>query len=301
MRIDKAKKYLALAHDLAQRHSKDRSTKVGAYLVHPTEFTELTRGYNGMPRGANDEAHERHERPVKYDYFTHAETNAIFNKVRPQLKGSLCLTTKLPTIADMRAAISVGAQALYFPRAGLERLPVAEREQFDRGMALLRECRVRVHDIEGDLVQDTARRARKLTALLAHERVKQELFAKDPRASSAVFVVPDDYTVLTSGYSGLPRGMDDAMLERYEGANRALWVEGAIRNAIYNLARASLRGSTAVVTLIPCADCARGLVASGVEQIFAAKPTAEQQARWGDSFAVSRRVLDELKVPLIEL
>lgn len=43
MHPDIARRYLALAHDLARGHSKDRSTQVGAYLVHPLTLAERSR------------------------------------------------------------------------------------------------------------------------------------------------------------------------------------------------------------------------------------------------------------------
>jgi dCMP deaminase len=61
--------------------SKDRSTKVGAIIVGPGNEIRST-GYNGFPRGVNDNLEERHQRPLKYSVTTHAETNAIVNAVR---------------------------------------------------------------------------------------------------------------------------------------------------------------------------------------------------------------------------
>lgn len=72
--------FLRLADDVAQK-SKDRSTKVGAVIVGPdNEIRSI--GYNGFPRGVNDDIDSRHERPAKYMYVEHAERNAIFNAVR---------------------------------------------------------------------------------------------------------------------------------------------------------------------------------------------------------------------------
>ena len=56
--------------------SKDRSTKVGAIIVGPDNEIRTT-GYNGFPRGVNDEVDSRHERPEKYLWTIHAEQNAI--------------------------------------------------------------------------------------------------------------------------------------------------------------------------------------------------------------------------------
>jgi len=67
--------------DLVASKSKDRSTKVGCVVVSPTHEI-LSTGYNGFPRGVNDDVETRHERPAKYMYVSHAETNATFNAAR---------------------------------------------------------------------------------------------------------------------------------------------------------------------------------------------------------------------------
>lgn len=59
------------------RKSKDRSTQVGAVIVN--EHNEIVNtGFNGFPRGIDDDNPKYHERPLKYDYTEHAERNAIY-------------------------------------------------------------------------------------------------------------------------------------------------------------------------------------------------------------------------------
>jgi dCMP deaminase len=66
---------------LVSTKSKDRSTKVGAVIVGPNKNIVST-GFNGFPRGVNDNGNERHERPAKYRWTEHAERNAIYNAAR---------------------------------------------------------------------------------------------------------------------------------------------------------------------------------------------------------------------------
>lgn len=61
--------------------SKDRSTKLGAVIVGDHNEV-LSVGYNGFPRGINDDNELYHERPTKYLVTEHAERNAIFNAAR---------------------------------------------------------------------------------------------------------------------------------------------------------------------------------------------------------------------------
>jgi dCMP deaminase len=73
-------RFLNMAKEMAT-WSKDRSSKVGCIIVGPNREIR-TSGYNGMPRGVNDEIDSRHERPLKYSYFEHSERNAIYNAAR---------------------------------------------------------------------------------------------------------------------------------------------------------------------------------------------------------------------------
>lgn len=56
--------------------SKDPSTKVGAVIVRP-DRTVVSVGYNGFPRGCDDDTAMLADRPTKYLRTVHAEVNAI--------------------------------------------------------------------------------------------------------------------------------------------------------------------------------------------------------------------------------
>jgi len=58
--------------------SKDKSRKTGAVIVDDRNNL-IAIGWNGFPRGVNDNNAERHMRPAKYQWTEHAERNAIYN------------------------------------------------------------------------------------------------------------------------------------------------------------------------------------------------------------------------------
>jgi dCMP deaminase len=62
--------------------SKDESNKVGAVIYNPKTKTILSSGFNGFPRGVNDNVEERKVRPLKYLFTIHAERNSIYNAAR---------------------------------------------------------------------------------------------------------------------------------------------------------------------------------------------------------------------------
>ena len=67
---------------LAAHRSKDPSTQVGACIVSPENII-ISTGYNGMPKGCDDDAFpwEREGADTKYPYVVHAELNAILKAI----------------------------------------------------------------------------------------------------------------------------------------------------------------------------------------------------------------------------
>lgn len=73
-------RWMGVAREIG-RWSKDRSRGVGCVIVGP--HNELrSSGFNGFPRGVDDEPEYRHQRPLKYKWTEHAERNAIYNAAR---------------------------------------------------------------------------------------------------------------------------------------------------------------------------------------------------------------------------
>ena len=103
--------YLEMAR-AAANFSKDRSTKVGAIILTPDYGFSM--GYNGFPRGINDDVDERHERPEKYQWVSHAEMNSITNAARAglRLKGSTLFCTKFPCTECCKALIQAGIETV---------------------------------------------------------------------------------------------------------------------------------------------------------------------------------------------
>lgn len=80
--------FMAMATQVGTK-SKDRSTKVGCVIVGPNNEVRTT-GYNGFPRGANDNIDARHQRPLKYKWIEHSERNALYNAARNGIKTDGC-------------------------------------------------------------------------------------------------------------------------------------------------------------------------------------------------------------------
>jgi len=120
--------------------------------------------------------------------------------------------------------------------------------------------------------------------------------SKDRSTQVGCVIVGPNHEVRSTGYNGMCRGVDDDIEDRHERPEKYFWFEHAERNAIYNAARNGIRieDCTAYVTMIPCADCCRGLIQSGVKRILVKSgPTS---GRWDESFYRSMDMAREANV-----
>lgn len=101
-------KHMKLALLVSER-SKDRSRKTAAVIVDQNE-SEIATGYNGFPRGVDDNVDSRHERPAKYKWTEHAERNAIYNAARSGIRTEGCRMYMpwYPCMDCARAVIQAG-------------------------------------------------------------------------------------------------------------------------------------------------------------------------------------------------
>jgi dCMP deaminase len=103
--------FLQLARMVATR-SKDVSTKVGAVLTVGNDL--LSMGYNGFPRGIDDDLPSRQSRDVKYRLTVHAEENALLNCARrggaSTLDTTMYITPMFSCVACASAIIQAGVR-----------------------------------------------------------------------------------------------------------------------------------------------------------------------------------------------
>ncbi len=92
--------------------------------------------------------------------------------------------------------------------------------------------------------------------------------SKDPTTQVGCVIVGPAKEVRTTGFNGLPRGVQD-LPERMERPAKYLWTSHAEENAVAQAARsgASIAGGTAYVTHHPCSRCARSLIQAGVRRV----------------------------------
>jgi len=112
--MDWNKYFMSMAFFVAMK-SKDKSTQVGTVIV-GIDHEIISTGYNGLPRGADDNNSEVNEKPLKYMLTEHSERNAIYNACRigVSTKGCIMYTIAMPCADCARAIIQSGITTLVF-------------------------------------------------------------------------------------------------------------------------------------------------------------------------------------------
>jgi dCMP deaminase len=126
-------------------------------------------------------------------------------------------------------------------------------------------------------------------------------WSEDQRRKVGAVIAGPANEVRAIGYNGLPRGVSGEFELRHsqEGGEKYYWFEHAERNAIYNAARAAIgiAGCRLYVSVFPCADCARGIIQSGIVQINTFH-CPEEDVNFYRSFEVALTMFEEAHVEL---
>ena len=102
---------------LSAERSKDPGTQVGAVIVN-SENRIVSVGYNGMPRGCEDDVYpwerEGGMLDTKYAFVCHAELNAILNCSFGDLRGCRVYVTLFPCNECTKAIIQKGITEIIY-------------------------------------------------------------------------------------------------------------------------------------------------------------------------------------------
>ena len=134
------KRFLKLAKHISE-WSKDPSTKVGCVVVGPDRDLRST-GFNGLPRGIEDNEERLNNREIKYPLICHAEENAIMHAARIgiSLKGCTAYVTWPPCTRCARSLIQAGVSTIVYP----ENIEIPERwmDDFNLSLNMLKEAKI---------------------------------------------------------------------------------------------------------------------------------------------------------------
>ena len=139
------RRFLELAKHISE-WSKDPSTKVGCVVVGADREIRST-GFNGFPRGIEDDLDRLEDRDRKYPLICHAEENAIMHAARigVSLKGNTAYVTWPPCSRCTRSLIQAGLNEVVFP-ADVD-IPERWQADFDISMGMMEEAGITVRKV----------------------------------------------------------------------------------------------------------------------------------------------------------
>lgn len=126
--------------------------------------------------------------------------------------------------------------------------------------------------------------------------------SKDEKTQNSSIIVGPDNEIRSTGYNSFPRGINDDVPERQERPEKYFWHEHGERNAIYNAARigVSTKNCKMYVTGIPCMDCARAIVQSGIIEVIYHVLKPYDSKLWDEHHKRTLTLFQEAKVKITE-
>ena len=118
--------------------------------------------------------------------------------------------------------------------------------------------------------------------------------SKDIHTKVGSVIVGQDQEIISMGWNGFPRGIDDSLEGRYERPLKYSYTVHSELNSILNAARigVSCKGSTLYTTLFCCHDCAKAIIQAGIKKVV----YSERKDNWEESFKISDQMLKEAGV-----
>lgn len=122
-------------------------------------------------------------------------------------------------------------------------------------------------------------------------------WSKDPSTQVGAVIVDADKRIVSTGFNGFARGVNDAPAEREVKLLRTIHAE---ENALL-FARRDVTGMTIYVTRPPCARCAAKIIQSGVARVVFTLPPVDFVERWALEMKEAQAMFDEVGITVTAL
>jgi len=123
-------------------------------------------------------------------------------------------------------------------------------------------------------------------------------WSKDPSTQVGAVVIGEKGQLLSQGYNGFPRGINDTDDRLNNRERKYELVVHAEMNAIYNASfnGVSLKDSTLYVYGLPiCSECAKGIIQVGIKKVVATRPKI-YNSDWDKSTKAAEALFREAEV-----
>lgn len=137
------------------------------------------------------------------------------------------------------------------------------------------------------------------------------MWSKDPSTKVGAVIVGEDRQILSIGYNGFPRGIEDSEYRLNDRPTKYKIVVHAEMNAILNAARSNIpiKGSTLYVIADsqgrtwggpPCTRCTVEVIQAGIAHIVVPSPTGVPES-WTTDLDYAKSLLMEAKIDYREI
>lgn len=121
-------------------------------------------------------------------------------------------------------------------------------------------------------------------------------WSKDPRTKVGAVIVDSLKRVVSIGYNGFPRGVNDDFCRYGNRSLKLKLVAHAERNALDN-APLMVTGCTLYVPLMPCNECAKSIVQKGITRVVTYAPNRSGE---GFNWDITKMIFAESGIDLWE-
>jgi len=123
----------------------------------------------------------------------------------------------------------------------------------------------------------------------------------DPSTQTASLLVDEDGSILLFDVNRFPDGVKETP-KRYERPLKYKFAECSERNVIYAATREGIRtkGLTIVCSWVPCTNCARAIIQSGIKCLITHKRAHNiTPDRWKEDIGISLGMLAEVGIEIV--
>lgn len=122
-------------------------------------------------------------------------------------------------------------------------------------------------------------------------------WSKDPSTRVGAVIVDDKQRVISVGFNGLPRGVEDTYLSRETKLAQTIHAE---ENALA-FAKRDVEGMAIYVSHPPCARCAAKLIQAGIKRVVCKHAEGDFQTRWADDLDLAGKMYQQAGVTFEEM
>jgi len=121
--------------------------------------------------------------------------------------------------------------------------------------------------------------------------------SKDPSTKVGAVIVDKDNRIVSTGYNGFPKGIDDTEDRLHDRETKLSYTLHAELNAVL-FARRDLSECTLYTTFVPCSECAKIIIQTGIKKVYSYIVPADKLKRWGPIFNLTYDMFKEAGVDL---